>query len=272
MVGYWTYLDRRLFPRSDFIPLVLWVGRKTNTVYVVLLGCVIAVLMTCIYCLWAVLARYHFDVKAPEATQRVGVAEPVNRGGKGHSRRGLARISCYTGRLATSVPLLRRSSAGRKCYPALLVPSSGTGRGGNAAWSPSRQLCPLAVGHASQVAVDQRVDGLVDEVRRAVRHAEVAPPVWSLPADSKKRLFMPPVWYLPGLPSESSRSLVVNRVATPPAAQPSTLHIPEGGETSRCNSPIMIVQVVPSRTAARLAEMLGRKMPARSGYCQCSVG
>ncbi|MFZ1935658.1 MAG: hypothetical protein WCB27_07320 [Thermoguttaceae bacterium] len=65
-----------------FIPLLLWLGRKTNTVYVVLLGCVIAVLMTCVYCLWTVLAWYHFDVKASQATQRVSMAQPVDRGGQ----------------------------------------------------------------------------------------------------------------------------------------------------------------------------------------------
>jgi len=38
------------------------------------------VLMTCLYCLWTVLAKYHFDVKASEAKQRVGVVQPVDRG------------------------------------------------------------------------------------------------------------------------------------------------------------------------------------------------
>ena len=62
-----------------FIPLVLWMGRKTNTVYTVFLGCIIAALLTCVYCLWVALASYNFDVKAQEAKQRVGMVEPVDR-------------------------------------------------------------------------------------------------------------------------------------------------------------------------------------------------
>jgi hypothetical protein len=62
------------------IPLLLWISRKSNTVYVALLGIVLAALMTCIYCLWVVLAKYNFDVKAQEAKQRVGMVQPVDRG------------------------------------------------------------------------------------------------------------------------------------------------------------------------------------------------
>ena len=78
--GLWNYSTAVYVTGLTFIPLLLWMGRKTNTVYTVFLGCVIAVLMTCIYCLWAVLAQYHFDVKASEAKQRVGMAQPVDRG------------------------------------------------------------------------------------------------------------------------------------------------------------------------------------------------
>lgn len=78
--GLWNYSTAVYVTGLIFIPLLLWMGRKTNTVYTVFLGCVIAVLMTCIYCLWAVLAQYHFDVKASEAKQRVGMAQPVDRG------------------------------------------------------------------------------------------------------------------------------------------------------------------------------------------------
>jgi len=63
-----------------FLPLVLWMGRKTNTVYTVFLGCIIAVLLTCVYLLWVVLGKYNFDVKAQEAKQRVGMVQPVDRG------------------------------------------------------------------------------------------------------------------------------------------------------------------------------------------------
>jgi hypothetical protein len=63
------------------VPLLLWLGRKTNTVYTVFLGCVIAVLLTCVYCLWTVLAKYHFDVKASEAAGGgSAMAQPIDRG------------------------------------------------------------------------------------------------------------------------------------------------------------------------------------------------
>ena len=54
---YWNYSTAVYFIGLTFIPLMLWLGRKTNTVYVVFLGCIIAVLMTCVYCLWTVLAE-----------------------------------------------------------------------------------------------------------------------------------------------------------------------------------------------------------------------
>jgi hypothetical protein len=76
---YWNYSTAVYIAGLTFIPLLLWLSRKTNTVYVVFLGCVIAVLMTCIYCLWTVVAKYNFDVKASEAKERVGMAQPVDR-------------------------------------------------------------------------------------------------------------------------------------------------------------------------------------------------
>lgn len=63
-----------------FIPLILWMGRMTNTVYVAFLGCILAALLTCLYCLWVMLAHYNFDVKASEAKQRVAMAQPVDCG------------------------------------------------------------------------------------------------------------------------------------------------------------------------------------------------
>jgi hypothetical protein len=60
------------------VSLMLWMGRKTNTVFTVLLGCVLIALMTSIYCHWDFLMKkYHGDVKAQEAKQRVGMAQPV---------------------------------------------------------------------------------------------------------------------------------------------------------------------------------------------------
>ena len=78
--GLWDYSTAVYVIGLIFIPLLLWMGRKTNTIYVVLLGCVIAGLMTSIYFLWIVLAKYHFDIKASEAKQRVGMVQPVDRG------------------------------------------------------------------------------------------------------------------------------------------------------------------------------------------------
>jgi len=35
-----------------YIGLALWVGRRTNTVYVVILACVVAAILTGVFCLW----------------------------------------------------------------------------------------------------------------------------------------------------------------------------------------------------------------------------
>ncbi len=76
--GFWNTSTAVYFAGLTFIPLLLWLGRKTNTVYVVFLACAIAVLMTSIYWLWTVWAtRYHFDTKAAE---RTGMVQPVDRG------------------------------------------------------------------------------------------------------------------------------------------------------------------------------------------------
>jgi hypothetical protein len=63
-----------------YIAIMMWLGRKTNTIYTVILGCILAVLVTSVYCLWEVLARYHYDVKAQGARQRVTISRPVDRG------------------------------------------------------------------------------------------------------------------------------------------------------------------------------------------------
>jgi hypothetical protein len=61
------------------IPLILWMGRKTNSVFTVILGCILVALITSIFCLWIVLMRYHGDVKAQEAKQHAGMTQPVAR-------------------------------------------------------------------------------------------------------------------------------------------------------------------------------------------------
>jgi hypothetical protein len=77
--GYLAYATAIYVAGLVFIPLLLWLGRKTNTVYVVFLGCAIAVLMTCVYFFWTVWGRYNFDTKATEAKERVGMVQPADR-------------------------------------------------------------------------------------------------------------------------------------------------------------------------------------------------
>ena len=62
------------------VPLMIWAGRKTSTVYTVLLGGVLIALMTSVYFLWCVIDRYNGDVKAIEAKQqRTTMAQPLDR-------------------------------------------------------------------------------------------------------------------------------------------------------------------------------------------------
>lgn len=62
-----------------FIPYGLWKGRKSNTVFAVFLGCTLVALLTASYCLWSVLRKYEFDLKAQEAKQRVSMLPPIER-------------------------------------------------------------------------------------------------------------------------------------------------------------------------------------------------
>jgi len=55
------------------IPFVIWKARRTSTIFTVFLGCILTALLTANYCLWMELRRYHFDLKAQEAKQRVGL-------------------------------------------------------------------------------------------------------------------------------------------------------------------------------------------------------
>ena len=46
----------------------------------VFLTCLAGLMLTlAAYCLWMVMGRYHFDFKAQEAKQRVGMAWPIER-------------------------------------------------------------------------------------------------------------------------------------------------------------------------------------------------
>ena len=64
------------FIALGYVFLAVWLGRKTNTVYVVILGCVLAAVLTAVYCFWTELERYNFDIKAQEAKQRVTMTAP----------------------------------------------------------------------------------------------------------------------------------------------------------------------------------------------------
>jgi hypothetical protein len=60
-----------------YIPLALWAGRRSNTVYVVFVGCALAAVLTGVYCLWMEIGSYNYDIKAQEAKQRkVSMAWP----------------------------------------------------------------------------------------------------------------------------------------------------------------------------------------------------
>jgi hypothetical protein len=70
------------FIAISVISYTIWVERKTNTVYTVMLGCALAAAVTCFYCLWLELGRYNFDIGAKNAKSRVQVQsvqfEPTN--------------------------------------------------------------------------------------------------------------------------------------------------------------------------------------------------
>ncbi|MCE5267320.1 MAG: hypothetical protein LLG00_05490 [Planctomycetaceae bacterium] len=61
------------------IGYAIWKSRATSTLYTVFLGCVLAGMLTGIYCLWMELAvNYKFDVKAREAKQKVSMTLPAD--------------------------------------------------------------------------------------------------------------------------------------------------------------------------------------------------
>ncbi len=75
------YFSTALYAISvGFIPYGIWQGRKTNTVYTVILGCTLVAVLTAIYCLWLEVGRYRFDIKAQNAKQRVGMSQPIEAG------------------------------------------------------------------------------------------------------------------------------------------------------------------------------------------------
>ncbi|MEN6458515.1 MAG: hypothetical protein ABFC63_06250 [Thermoguttaceae bacterium] len=63
------------------IPYALWRARETSTLYTLFLGCVLAAMLTGVYCLWMELAvNYQFDIHAQEAKRKVGMILPAERG------------------------------------------------------------------------------------------------------------------------------------------------------------------------------------------------
>ena len=59
------------------VALGVWKGRETNTAYTVLLACALVAILTAIYCLWAELGRYQFDLRAK---QRSSLSSPIQAG------------------------------------------------------------------------------------------------------------------------------------------------------------------------------------------------
>ena len=63
-----------------FVPYGLWKGRKTSTVFTVILGCALVAILTALYCLWLELGTYQFDLKAQDAKQRISMVWPTEAG------------------------------------------------------------------------------------------------------------------------------------------------------------------------------------------------
>jgi hypothetical protein len=76
-IGFLYFATAAYLSGLAFIGLGIWAGRKTNTLYVIFLGCVLAAILTSIYCLWMKLDQYHFDVKAQAAKQLVSTMQPT---------------------------------------------------------------------------------------------------------------------------------------------------------------------------------------------------
>jgi hypothetical protein len=60
------------------IAFTLWKGRKSNSLYVTILGFALAALLTGIYCLWLELAAYQLDIRARQMRPRLGMSVPVS--------------------------------------------------------------------------------------------------------------------------------------------------------------------------------------------------
>ena len=58
------------------VPYALWKGRRTNTVFTVFLGFVLAAELTAIFCLFKEFQRYGYDVSGRAGKQKVTIAAP----------------------------------------------------------------------------------------------------------------------------------------------------------------------------------------------------
>ena len=58
------------------IPYGLWKGRQMLDVYTLFLACALAAILTAAYVMWLEIARYHYDLRAGEAKQRVSMSQP----------------------------------------------------------------------------------------------------------------------------------------------------------------------------------------------------
>jgi hypothetical protein len=54
----------------------IWLSRKTNTVYSIMLGCALMAVIAAAYCMWVEFERYHYDFKGKDAKLRVGMVVP----------------------------------------------------------------------------------------------------------------------------------------------------------------------------------------------------
>ena len=61
------YLSTAIYLVSvGLVAFGVWRERETSTAYTVLLACALVAILTAIYCLWAELGRYQFDVRAKQ--------------------------------------------------------------------------------------------------------------------------------------------------------------------------------------------------------------
>ena len=68
--GILSYATAFYLIAVGLVPYGIWLGRETNTVYTVILGCALIGVLTAIYCLWMEVGRYQFEINAKKAFQQ----------------------------------------------------------------------------------------------------------------------------------------------------------------------------------------------------------